>query len=152
VCGVSNVSEKTGEQKKERETDEYDTEPHGLHANGDHKKQKCGDGHSWIEGRESGNQSRDRSRGSNEGRTGTEYELQRATCHATKEVQQNKASSSHNPLEDISGKPQSHHVYSKVKDAFMEKLVGDELPKHTPPYPCPTQPEDIINERLLPQR
>lgn len=149
---VADVIEKPGDQKKQGKPDDHDAEPHGLHANWDHKENQRSDRHSRVEGGKRGNQSRDSTRGSNQGRAGIDHELQHATGDATKQVEEDKISRTQNALEDVSCEPEAHHIDGEVQDSRMEKLVGDELPKHSLAESRTAQPEEMVGQRLLPLR
>jgi hypothetical protein len=148
---VSNIIEEPREEKKERKPHDNDTEPHGLHANWNHKKEESGYWHSRVKSGEGGHEAGNRSGGSNQGRARANHHLQDPTANAAEEVEKHEIPRSKNALEDISGEPKPHHVHSKVEDSRVEKLVGDKLPNHPLRQTGAAETKEAINHSLLPR-
>ncbi len=149
VGSIADVIEEPCEEKKEGKTHHGDTEPHGLHANGDHKKEEGCDRHARVEGGKSCHKARNRSRGSDQRRSRTDHHLQDATADAAEEIKKNEAPRSQDTLEDVSGEPEPHHVDGQMEDSCVQKLVGNELPKHSLGEARSAQAEETINDSLL---
>ena len=149
VGSIANVIEEPCEEKKEGKTHHDDTEPHGLHANGDHKKEEGCNWHSRVKSGEGGYEAGNRSRGSDERRSWTDHHLQDTSADAAEEVEKHKIPRSQDALEDVSRKPEAHHVDGQMEDSCVQKLVGNELPKHSFGEARSAQAEETINDSLL---
>ena len=149
VRSVADVAKEASEQKEQGHADNDDSKPHRLHANRDDKKQQRRDRHSRVESGEGGDEPTDGPGGPDQRRTGINHQLQNASGNAAEEVEKHKTPNSQNALKDVSCEPKAHHVHSQVENPRMEKLVGDELPKHPLPQAGTAETEELVGNRLL---
>lgn len=110
VGSIANVIEEPCEEKKEGKAHDNDSEPHGLHANRNYKKEESCDRHSRVKSGKGRHEAGNCSRGSDERWSWTDHHLQDTSADAAEEVEKHKIPRSQDALEDVSRKPEAHHV------------------------------------------